>query len=109
MTLYLILSDGNIREIDEIIQLANDRKWCASNALFTVDEIAFFPAYDIMKNNYVFAVNNARNTNKIIYNLAEDRMIQSSMSDYSYKKFIKILANNRNRILKESEGVIASA
>lgn len=109
ITLTVICQNGTNRDIEDVIPESNNRKWCAENALFTVDGISFFPAYGIERDPFIFAVNNGRSSNKLIYRLTDDRVIQSSMSDYTFDKFKKALAYNKNRILKELSEVQSNA
>lgn len=57
-------------------------------------------SYGIENEPFAFAVNNSRVSNKLIYRLRDDRVIESSMSDYTFGKFRKVLSSNRKRILK---------
>ena len=47
ITLTVLCQDGTKEKIEDVVPQSNDRKWCAENALFTVDGISFFPAYGI--------------------------------------------------------------
>ena len=105
ITLTVLCQDGTKEKIEDVVPQSNDRKWCAENALFTVDGISFFPAYGIDNKPFTFAVNNGRVSNKLIYRLSDDKIIQSSMSDYTYNKFKKALKDNRKLIQDTLKGV----
>lgn len=98
ITLTVLCQDGAEKKIEDVVSQSNDRKWCAENALFTVNGISFFPAYGIDRKPFVFVVNNGRVSNKLIYRLTDDKVIESSMSDYTYDKFKKALEDNRQLI-----------
>lgn len=100
LTLTVLCQNGIKNQIEEVIPRSNDQKWCAQNSLFTVDGISVFPAYGIENEPFVFAVNNSRVSNKLIYRLSDDKVIESSMSDYTYDKFRRALSSNRMRILE---------
>ena len=108
-TLTVLCQDGIKKEIEDVVPQSNDRKWCAENALFTVDGISFFPAYGIEGKPFAFAVNNGRVSNKLIYSLTDDKVIESSMSDYTYDKFRKALKDNRKFIQDTLKEVQANA
>ena len=102
ITLTVVFPDRTEMNIDESVRLANDKKWCAVNAIFTVDGISFFPAYDINHKPFVFAVNNDQTSNKIIYRMEDNTIIQSSMSEYSLVKFKRGYSKNRNLLIREA-------
>lgn len=105
MTLNIILSNGDIECFDEVVQLANTKKWCAENALLTVDGIAMFAGYGVNGEGYAFAVNTNSSENKILVRLKDEMVITSSMSDYSYKRFKSVYKNNVKYLVREIEGV----
>ena len=109
ITLTVVFPDGREANIEESVRLASDKKWCAANATFTVDGISFFLSYDINHKPFVFAVNNNRTSNKIIYRMEDNTVIQSSMSEYSLMKFKKGYSKNRNLLLREAGGVNINA
>ena len=109
ITLTVILQNSGTEDIEKVVNMANDGKWCAEKAMFSVDGISFFPSYDIENRPFVFAVNNSRTSNKIIYRMDDNTIIESSMSDYSYKKFLNGLSGNKDRLASETREVLLSA
>lgn len=109
MTLSIILSSGSVIPYKESISLAYNKKWCAENALLTVNAMAMFAAYDVTGASYVFAVNMNSPENKILYRIEDDTVIQSSMSEYSYRRFKSVYSNNKKYLIREAEEVRAHA
>ena len=107
MTLNVYTNNGII-SFDKLKMLIKNDLWIARNCAMTVDGIAMFYMESANK-EYIFAINIYAKDNAIIYDVSENKDIQSSMSSFSYRKFITAYKNNINMILNMQGGVIAHA
>lgn len=105
MTLDFVLCNNQKISFDNIIEFVNDKKWCAENSLFTVDAMSLFIGRDVNKKIYIFAVNMNKPENKVLIDFVDSKVIKTSMSDYSMRKFRNILKKNRELLLRECEEI----
>lgn len=109
MTLDFILCNKKRIPLQKIVISANEKNWCAENALFIVDSIAFFIGVDVENKLYVLGVNINKPVNKLLMSIEDQKVIKTSMSAYSMKKFRNVYKRNKEFLVRESKETLAYA